>query len=79
LRALGRVLGIDPAPLVDMFEERYAGAPINARKVFEAELAAGDAGPFRGVGHQHGPRWGGLAIAVLVLIVVWTLATVFLA
>jgi hypothetical protein len=47
--------------------------------VFEAELAAGDAGPFRGVGHQHGPRWGGLATAVLVLIVVWTLATVFLA
>jgi cytoskeleton protein RodZ len=78
LRALARVLGIDPDPLVERFEERYATAPINARRVFEAELAAGDSGAFRGLGHQNGPRWGGLIIAVLALVLVWTLAGLFL-
>jgi Helix-turn-helix domain len=76
LRALSRVLGVDPAPLVQHFDERYTSAPINARRVFEAELAAGDSGPFRGVGSQGGPRWGALVIAVLVLVLIWILVTI---
>ena len=76
LRALSRVLGVDPAPLVQHFDERYASAPINPRRVFEAELATADSSPFRGVGHQSGPRWGALVIAVLVLVLVWILVTI---
>src|SRR5262245_58424654 len=76
LRALSRVLGVDPAPLVQHFDERYASAPIHPRRVFEAELATADSSPFRGVGHQSGPRWGALVIAVLVLVLVWILVTI---
>jgi cytoskeleton protein RodZ len=78
LRALARVLGIDDEPLLQRFEERYATAPINARRVFEAELAAGDAGAIRGVGSHGRPRWGGLIAGVLVLLLVWALVSVFL-
>ena len=39
LRTLARVLGQDPGPLLQKFDDRYATAPINARRVFEAELA----------------------------------------
>jgi cytoskeleton protein RodZ len=77
LRALARVLGIDDAPLLERFEELYATAPINARRVFEAELAAGDAGAIRGVGSHGRPRWGGLIAGVLVLLLVWALVSVF--
>ena len=78
LRALARVLGIDDAPLLERFEELYATAPINARRVFEAELAAGDSGAIRGVGSHGRPRWGGLIAGVLVLLLVWALVSVFL-
>jgi cytoskeleton protein RodZ len=78
LRALARVLGIDDEPLLQRFEELYATAPINARRVFEAELAAGDAGAIRGVGSHGRPRWGGLIAGVLVLLLVWALVSVFL-
>jgi cytoskeleton protein RodZ len=78
LRALARVLGIDHEPLLQRFEELYATAPINARRVFEAELAAGDAGAIRGVGSHGRPRWGGLIAGVLVLLLVWALVSVFL-
>ena len=78
LRALARVLGIDDGPLLQRFEELYATAPINARRVFEAELAAGDAGAIRGVGSHGRPRWGGLVAGVLVLLLVWALVSVFL-
>jgi cytoskeleton protein RodZ len=78
LRALSRVLGIDPTPLLVRYEELYATAPVEARRVFEAELAAGDAGAIRGVGTHTGPRWGGLIAAVVVLAVVWALAGMFL-
>ena len=39
-RTLARVLGVDVAPLLADFEERYSQAPIDPRKVFEAELAS---------------------------------------
>ena len=66
LRTLARVLGIDVAPLLASYDERYARAPINPRRVFEAELATGAHGSIRGtrgrpqlVGarrRRHGPR-----------------------
>jgi cytoskeleton protein RodZ len=56
LRALSRVLGVDPAPLLEHFDERYVSEPINARRVFEAELAAGAAGPGTSTA-PAGARW----------------------
>ena len=41
LRTLARVLGVDVAPLLASYDERYADAPIDPRRVFEAELATG--------------------------------------
>ena len=41
LRTLARVLGVDVAPLLETYDERYADAPIDPRRVFEAELATG--------------------------------------
>ena len=48
LRTLARVLGIDVTPLLTAYDERYADAPINPRRVFEAELATGTHGSIRG-------------------------------
>ena len=69
LRTLARVLGKDPAPLLEALEERYATAPINARRVFEAELATGMRGSMRST--AAGPNWGLLIGVVLCLILVW--------
>ena len=41
------MLGLDPEPLLAPFDNRYASAPINARRVFEAELATGMTGAMR--------------------------------
>ena len=41
LRTLARVLGVDAAPLLRAYDDKYADAPINPRRVFEAELATG--------------------------------------
>src|SRR4029453_11989162 len=49
LRTLARVLGVDVAPLLATYDETYADAPIDPRRVFEAELASGRPGPIRGV------------------------------
>jgi cytoskeletal protein RodZ len=77
LRTLARVLGKDPAPLLAAFEERYATAPINARRVFEAELATGMTGSMRGT--IGGPNWGLLVGVVLTLVLVWGVARLFAA
>ncbi len=69
LRTLARVLGQDPGPLLAQFEERYATAPVNARKVFEAELATGMTGSMRST--VGGPNWGLLVAVVLCLVLVW--------
>jgi cytoskeletal protein RodZ len=75
LRTLARVLGRDAAPLLAQFDSRYASAPINARKVFEAELARGMAdSPRRSLG---GPSWTMLVAAVLVLGVTWGAVRLF--
>ena len=69
LRTLARVLGRDPEPLLRQFDNRYATAPINARRVFEAELATGMTGSVRG--SIGGPNWALLVGVVLVLVLVW--------
>jgi cytoskeleton protein RodZ len=74
LNSLCRILGIDREPLLETFEERYAQAPIDARKVFEAELATAGVGAIRGVG-VGGPRWGALIAVVLLLLLVWGIAS----
>ena len=75
LRTLARVLGKDPAPLLEKFEERYATAPINARRVFEAELATGMTGSMRST--VGGPNWGLMIGVVLSLVLVWGVVRLF--
>jgi cytoskeleton protein RodZ len=75
LRTLARVLGKDPQPLLAEFDNRYATAPINARKVFEAELATGMTGSMRRT--VGGPNWALLVGVVLVLVMAWGVVRLF--
>jgi hypothetical protein len=75
LRTLCRVLGRDPGPLLEQFDHRYATAPINARRVFEAELATGMTASTRSA--AGGPNWALLVGAVLVLVLVWGVVRLF--
>jgi cytoskeleton protein RodZ len=75
LRMLARVLGIEADPLLRTYEEVFATSPVNARDIFEAELATGSAGMVRG--GSSGANWGALIAAVLVLMVVWGVARYF--
>ena len=75
LRTLARVLGKDPAPLLEQFDDRYATAPINARRVFEAELATGMTGSMRGT--VGGPNWALLVGVVLALVMTWGVVRLF--
>jgi hypothetical protein len=72
LRTLARVLGVDAAPLLTAYDERYADAPIDARRVFEAELATGADGPIRST--RGGPNWSVLVAAVMALVLAWSIA-----
>ena len=72
LRTLARVLGIDVAPLLAAYDERYADAPINPRRVFEAELATGSHGSIRGT--RGGPNWSVLVATVMALVLAWSVA-----
>jgi hypothetical protein len=72
LRTLARVLGIDVAPLLKAYDDRYADAPINPRRVFEAELATGTHGSIRGT--RGGPNWSVLIAAVMALVLAWSVA-----
>lgn len=69
IRALARVLGVDPRPLVASYDERYASAPIDARRVFAAELASGPAPALRMT--RGGPNWAALLGMVMVLAILW--------
>ncbi len=71
LRTLGRILGLEAGPLVKLYDERYADAPINARKVFEAELATGTGG-IRAV--RGGPNWSVVVAAVMAVVLAWSVA-----
>ena len=72
LRTLARVLGIDVAPLLASYDERYAHAPINPRRVFEAELATGVNGSIRGT--RGGPNSSVLVAVVMALVLAWSIA-----
>ena len=72
LRTLARVLGIDVTPLLTAYDDRYADAPINPRRVFEAELATGTHGSIRGT--RGGPNWSVMIAAVMALVLVWSVA-----
>ena len=75
LRTLARMLGLDTDALLALYDQRYASPAIEARQVFEAELATGIAGGMRG--SQTGPRWSVLVAAVVVLAGIWGVARVF--
>ncbi len=72
LRMIARVLGLDAAQLVAAYDEVFATSEVNARKVFEVELAAGTGGMVRG--GESGANWGALIAAVLVLVLIWGVA-----
>ncbi len=72
LRTLARVLGIDVAPLLSAYDAQYADAPIDPRRVFEAELATGQGGSIRGT--RGGPNWSVLVAAVMTVVLVWSVA-----
>lgn len=75
LRTLARVFGLDAQQLLDLYDDHYAKAEIEARQVFEAELASGIGGGVRAA--HTGPRWSLLAACVLALAGVWGVARVF--
>jgi cytoskeleton protein RodZ len=72
LTAICRVLGLTLEPLMKEYDDRYAGGPINARRVFEAELATGLSSGMRAT--RGGPQWTMLIGAVLCLALVWGVA-----
>ncbi|WP_148615092.1 helix-turn-helix domain-containing protein [Nocardioides rubriscoriae] len=72
LRTLARILGLDAEPLVAAYDERYAGAPIDPRRVFEAELASGTGGAIRGTRGRL--NWSVLVAAVMAVVLVWSIA-----
>ncbi len=71
LRTLARVLGVDVVPLLAVYDEKYADAPINPRTVFEAELATGT-GSIRDT--KGGLNWSVLVAAVMAVVLVWAVA-----
>ncbi|MGH3413522.1 MAG: helix-turn-helix domain-containing protein [Marmoricola sp.] len=75
LHTLSRYLGLDQEQLFALYDEHYSHGPINARRVFEAELATGITGGMRGT--FSGPRWSLLAAAVLSLLMLWGIARFF--
>jgi len=72
LRTLARVLGLDAGPLVASYDEKYADAPIDPRRVFESELATGVGGSIRGT--RGGRNWSVLVAAVMAAVLVWSIA-----
>jgi len=72
LRTLGRVLGVDSAPLVASYDEKYSDAPVDPRRVFASELATGVGGSIRGT--RGGRNWSVLIAAVMAAILVWSIA-----
>jgi cytoskeleton protein RodZ len=75
LRTLARVFGLEPNELLALYDEHYALPAIEARQVFEAELATGIGGGMRAT--STGPRWSVLAAAVVALGMVWGVAHFF--
>nr|WP_246283970.1 RodZ domain-containing protein [Nocardioides perillae] len=76
LRTLARVLGVDVAPLLAAYDERYAHAPVDARRVFEAELATTPLGSIRGT--RGGPDWSVLVAAFMTVVLAWSVVQLLL-
>jgi hypothetical protein len=70
LRTLARVLGVEAPPILATYDDQYADAPIDPRRVFEAELAG--AGSIRAT--CGGPNWSVLVAAVMALVLCWSVA-----
>jgi cytoskeletal protein RodZ len=75
LTAVARVLGLTLDPLLEAYDREHAQAPINASRVFEAELSTGLSGGMRST--LGGPRWSLVIGAVLSLALVWGLVRMF--
>ena len=71
LRTLARVLGVDATQLLALYDERNAHAPIDARRVFEAELASA---PRNAHGSRGSLNWSVLVAAVMAVVLVWSVA-----
>ncbi len=72
LRTLARVLGVDVAPMLAAYDERYSHADINPRRVFEAELSTGTNGSIRST--KGGPNWSLLVAVVMAVVLCWSVA-----
>lgn len=72
LRTIARVLGIDATPLVAAYDENYAHAPVDPRRVFESELATGTGGAIRST--RGGRNWSVMIAAVMGAVLVWSVA-----
>lgn len=72
LRTLARVLGIDAGPLLASYDASYAHAPVDPRRVFEAELATGAGGSIRST--RGGRNWSVLIAAVMGAVLIWSVA-----
>lgn len=72
LRTLGRILGLDAEPLVAAYDEHYAGAPIDPRRVFEADLATATGGGMRGT--RGRVNWSVMVAAVMGVVLLWSIA-----
>ena len=76
LRTLARVLGRGPGAAARAVRRPLRRrAPINARRVFEAELATGMTGSMRGT--RGGPNWALLVGVVLALVMTWGVVRLF--
>lgn len=72
LRTIARILGIDATPLVAAYDEHYAHAPVDPRRVFESELATGTGGAIRST--RGGRNWSVMIAAVMGAVLVWSVA-----
>ncbi len=72
LRTLSRVLGIEAGPLVAAYDDTYADAPVDPRRVFEAELATGTGGSIRST--RGGRNWSVMIAAVMGAVLIWSVA-----
>jgi cytoskeleton protein RodZ len=72
LRTLARILGVDVTPLLATYDDKYSEAPIDPRRVFEAELATGAGGSIRGTRGRL--NWSVLIAAVMAVVLVWSIA-----
>lgn len=72
IATLSRYLGLDADELRRQYDDTYASGEINARRVFEAELATGLSGGMRAT--SGGPRWTLLLGAAMALTMIWGVA-----